>query len=322
MSAAARTEHLLAPAALQAAAAGSEPPTVLDVRWHLTDAPGAGHERYRTGHLPGARFLDLETVLTRHTGDPRDGRHPLPDPGDLARGLAALGVGAGSDVVVYDEPGSFAAERAWWVLRWAGVRARVLDGGLTAWTDAGMPLEAGDGPAPLDSSETSTLPALTTGHRPTLDIDAAAELPGRGTLVDVRAGERFRGEVEPLDPRAGHIPGAVNAPVGALFAADGRLPDDAELRSGLAPALNPAGDPSPGSTDAVAPLGVYCGSGVSATRTLLALAVLDVDAALFPGSWSAWSNDPDRPAATGPASAHPGDIPVDNPDAAGSRAGD
>jgi thiosulfate/3-mercaptopyruvate sulfurtransferase len=310
MSAAARTEHLLDPATLLAARSGEHPPAVLDVRWHLTDPPGAGRERYREGHLPGARFLDLEAVLTRHSDDPRDGRHPLPDPHELAQHLAALGVGPGDEAVVYDEPGSFAADRAWWVLRWAGVRARVLDGGLTAWTDAGMPLERGDGPPPRDEAASSRSgAAVTTGERPTLDVDAAAALPAHGTLVDVRAAERFRGEVEPLDPRAGHIPGAVNAPAAALFAADGRLPDDDTIRGALRPALDGDG-----------PVGVYCGSGVSATRALLALAVLEVDASLFPGSWSAWSNDPDRPVATGPAptgdadagSAQPGDTAVDN----------
>ncbi len=115
---------------------------LLDVRWRLSDAPGDGGRRYADGHLPGARFLDLEAVLTSHTGDPLDGRHPLPDTSTLAEGLGALGVRPDDDLVVYDEPGSFAAERAWWVLRWAGLRARVLDGGIDAWVDGGT--AAGD----------------------------------------------------------------------------------------------------------------------------------------------------------------------------------
>jgi len=308
MSATARTEHLVTPAALEADLAGARPPTLLDVRWHLTDAPGAGYQRYAVAHLPGARFLDLEAVLTRHTGDPLDGRHPLPDPATLTSGLAEVGVGSGTEVVVYDEPGSFAAERAWWVLRWAGIRARVLDGGLPAWVDAGMPMETGPGASP----KAVDAPALlTTGQLPTLDTDGAAAFPDHGILLDARAGERFRGEVEPLDPRAGHIPGAENAPAATLFTPDGRLPDDDAVRAALGPAAT-----------GTQPVAVYCGSGVSAARDVLAFAVLGVDAGLFPGSWSAWSNDPARPVATGPARAQPGDSPVDNPVDSHAAAGD
>jgi thiosulfate/3-mercaptopyruvate sulfurtransferase len=121
---------------------------LLDVRWSLTDSPGDGRLRYAEGHLPGARFLDLEEVLTAHTGDPLDGRHPLPEVEPLAAGVSALGVSEQDEIVVYDEPGSFAAERAWWVLRWVGLRVRVLDGGLPAWVEAGRPLESGEPPPP------------------------------------------------------------------------------------------------------------------------------------------------------------------------------
>ena len=291
MSTAARTEHLVTPVDLDHALAATDPPVLLDVRWRLADAAGDGALRYAEGHLPGARFLDLETVLTRHTDDPLDGRHPLPDLDTLASGLTALGVRERTDVVVYDEPGSFAAERAWWVLRWAGVRARLLDGGITAWTDAGMPLEPGpgDGPAAWAASSNPEGLTLRAGQLEALDADGAWRFSARGVLVDARAEERYRGEVEPLDPRAGHIPGAVNAPAAGLFTPAGLLPDDETIRSALGPAGAGEG-----------PVAVYCGSGVSATRDVLALAVLGVDAALFPGSWSAWSNDPERPAATGP----------------------
>ena len=278
------------------AAGGS--PIVLDVRWHLTDAPGAGRERYAAGHLPGARFLDLEAVLTEHTGDPRDGRHPLPDPATLTAGLGSLGVEADSEVVVYDEAGSFAADRAWWVLRWAGLRTRVLDGGIAAWSAEGGHLEPGapesDGSAPW----TPTTPTLITGRLPTITADEAASWPGHGTLVDVRAGERYRGETEPLDPRAGHVPGALNALQAAtLFTPDGHSPPDEDLRRvmGNCAVGGLTGDLTDGRE-----LAAYCGSGVSAAHTILALAVLDVPVALFPGSWSAWSNEPDRPVATGP----------------------
>ncbi|MDQ2758385.1 MAG: rhodanese-like domain-containing protein, partial [Actinomycetota bacterium] len=117
MSRSPRQQVLVSPAELAAELGGESPPVVLDVRWHLMDPAGAGRERYAAGHLPGSRFLDLESVLTRHTGDPLDGRHPLPDAATLSTGLGALGVRAGDDLVVVDEPGSFAAERAWWVLR-------------------------------------------------------------------------------------------------------------------------------------------------------------------------------------------------------------
>jgi thiosulfate/3-mercaptopyruvate sulfurtransferase len=260
---------------------------LLDVRWRLSDEPGDGRLRYAQGHLPGARFLDLEAVLTGHTGNPLDGRHPLPDVDTLAPGLGELGVEADDDLVVYDEPGTFAAERAWWVLRWAGLRVRVLDGGLPAWVAARQPLQQGE---PPEVAATSL--DLTVGHLPTVDVDQAAELAHTGVLVDARAGERYRGEVEPLDPRAGHIPGAVNVSAATLYD-DGRMPSDDDLRRLLHPALG-------GRDESSTPVAAYCGSGVSAARDVLALAVLGVDAALFPGSWSAWSNDPRRPAATGP----------------------
>ena len=249
---------------------------LLDVRWRLGEPAGAGRERYLAGHLPGARFLDLEAVLTRH-GEPTDGRHPLPDVDTLEEGLGALGVSGDRLVVVYDEAGSFAAARAWWVLRWAGLDVRVLDGGVDAWTAQGRPLSEGD---PV--VEPVAL-LLTLGHLPTIDADRAASF--EGTLVDARAPERFRGEFEPIDPVAGHIPGAVNVPVGQFFD-DGRLPDDARLRQLL---------------DQDGPLAAYCGSGVSAAQLVLAAAIIDLPVALYPGSWSAWSNDPARPVATGSA---------------------
>jgi thiosulfate/3-mercaptopyruvate sulfurtransferase len=278
-----RAEHLVSVAELAPMLSRVR---LLDVRWSLTDAAGEGRLRYAEGHLPGARFLDLEEVLTAHTGDPLDGRHPLPEVATLAAGLGALGLSEGDDIVVYDEPGSFAAERGWWVLRWVGLRVRVLDGGLSAWVEAGLAVESGEPPPAVP-----TRLVLNPGQLPTIDVDGAAAFSEHGVLVDGRAGERYRGEVEPMDPRPGHIPGAVNVPASSLYD-DGRMPADDELRRRLAPALaRVLGRPA---------VAAYCGSGVSAARDVLTFAVLGIDAVLFPGSWSAWSNDPDRPAELGP----------------------
>ncbi|MGC3995003.1 MAG: sulfurtransferase [Propionicimonas sp.] len=255
---------------------------LLDVRWTLGERPGTGYEQYVAGHIPGALFLDLEGVLTGPLDDPESGRHPLPDAHRLGVGLGLLGIDPARPVVVYDVPGSFAAGRAWWVLRWAGLDVRVLDGGLTAWLAARQDLETG---AP-DLAPAAPL-RLTTGHLPTLDADEVAAFDG--VLIDVRAPERFRGEVEPIDARAGHIPGAVNRPVSRLWDADGLLPSRHELEERLV---------LPQDTASVA---VYCGSGVSAAQTVLALASLGVDAALYAPSWSGWSSDPERPVETGDA---------------------
>lgn len=246
---------------------------LLDVRWRLGEADGEGRRRYLDGHLPGARFLDLEAVLTRH-GAPIEGRHPLPDVDTLEEGLGALGVDGSRRIVVYDEAGSFAASRAWWVLRWAGLDVRVLDGGIEAWTGQGRPLTEGE----VQTQRAELL--LTLGHLPTIDADRAVDFDG--TLIDARAAERYRGEVEPMDPVAGHIPGAVNVPVSQFFAADGRLPEAERLTQLL---------------DLPLPLATYCGSGVSAAQLVLAAATLDREVPLYPGSWSAWSNDPSRPVA-------------------------
>ncbi|MCW5951139.1 MAG: sulfurtransferase [Propionibacteriaceae bacterium] len=275
-----RARVLISTAELAERLGADEAPQVLDVRWRLGEPAGAGLERYREGHLPGARFLDLEAVLTGPHTDPRQGRHPLPSPGQVASGLSQLGIDPTREIVVYDEPGSFAAGRAWWVLRWSGLDVRVLDGGLTGWQATGAALEIGE---PVPSEPTEVGP-LTAGHLPTLTADEVATFDG--LLIDVRAPERYRGEIEPLDPRAGHIPGAVNRPVGAFWEADGTLPAPGRLRELLA---LPEGEP----------VAAYCGSGVSAAQVLLALASLGIEAPLYPPSWSGWSSDPGRPVAVG-----------------------
>jgi thiosulfate/3-mercaptopyruvate sulfurtransferase len=257
---------------------------VLDVRWRL-DRPD-GRTDFEAGHLPGAVFVDLGGELAGH-GDPTDGRHPLPSRTDFEEAARSWGLDDGDTVVVYDDLGGMSAARAWWLLRQHGVAdVRILDGALGAWRAAGLPLETGRA-EPRRGSITLSEPTGTG----VLDIDDAAALPGTGVLLDARASERYAGEVEPIDPRAGHIPGAVSAPTSENLADDGLFRSAAELRERFA-AL---GVSSPGTT-----VGVYCGSGVTAAHTVAALAVAGIDARLFPGSWSAWSNHSDRPVAAGP----------------------
>jgi thiosulfate/3-mercaptopyruvate sulfurtransferase len=272
-------EILITPAELDAALRARDDVRVLDVRWSLGGPPG--RPLHEAGHIPGAVYVDLDTELAGH-GAPEDGRHPLPATADLERAARSWGIREGDAVVVHDGGGNTAAARVWWLLRDAGIQdVRILDGALPAWVAAGLPLETGSAaPEPGDVT-------LTRGALPTLDEDAAADLARTGTLLDARAGERYRGETEPVDPRAGHIPGAVSAPTAGNLAADGAfLPADA-LRATYA-ALGPG-----------EPVGVYCGSGVTAAHEIAALAIAGIDAALYPGSWSAWSNRPDRPVATG-----------------------
>ena len=248
---------------------------LLDVRWQLgrTD----GHEQYLTGHLPGAVFVDLDTELAAPASSA--GRHPLPAVADLQAAARRWGISTGDRVVVLDAGVGTAAARAWWLLRWGGVAdVRILDGGLAAWAG---PVESGEVlPAPGDV-------VLTGGGMPVLSADEAAGLPASGgVLLDARAGERFRGEVEPVDPVAGHVPGAVSAPTTDTVAG-GRFRTDLPEHFAALGVL-------PGTT-----VGVYCGSGVTAAHEVAALAEAGIPAALWPGSWSEWSADPSRPVATG-----------------------
>lgn len=263
------------------------PPVVLDVRWAL-GAPD-GRAAYARGHLPGAVFVDLETELAAPPA-PELGRHPLPALDDLQATARRWGIGRDSTVLVYDDAGGTSAARAWWLLRWAGVeRVAIIDGGLRAWDGAGHHLEDGFvRPRPGDVE-------LRPGGLPTIGIDEAASWAqddgdgGARVLLDARAGERFRGEVEPVDPRAGHIPGARSAPTVGNLTESGWLRESEELRARFE-----ALGVSPG-----APVAAYCGSGVTAAHTVAVLAALGIEAALFPGSWSQWSNDPSRLVATG-----------------------
>lgn len=262
----------------------ADPPTLLDVRWRLGDPHG--HEHYLAGHLPGAAYVDLGTELAAPAG--AGGRHPLPGPAVFQRAMRAHGVGDDRPVVVYDADRSVAAARCWWLLRYCGHRdVRVLDGGYAAWCAAGGPVEPGEvRPAEGDfTAEPGQLPVVAAE-----DVPALAR---RGLLLDARTPERFRGEAEPVDPVAGHIPGAVNLEADALVAEDGRFLPAALLRDRLERAGLAAG----------VEVGAYCGSGVTAAHTVLALEHLGITAALYPGSWSEWVTDPSRPVATGTESA-------------------
>jgi thiosulfate/3-mercaptopyruvate sulfurtransferase len=265
---------------------GSRPPVLLDVRWQLSVARAAGEPpfdgraEYAAGHLPGAVFVDLDEELAAAPGTA--GRHPLPDLAEFGSAMRRAGVSAGRPVVVYDGGQGWAAARAWWLLRWTGhPDVRVLDGGLPAW----------DGPL-----ETSVPTPAEGDFRPhpaaagLLDADGAAALARSGLLLDARAGERYRGEVEPIDRVGGHIPGAVSAPTDENVAPDGRFLPAEELHARFK-ALG---------ADEGTAVGVYCGSGVSGAHEVLALAVAGIPAALYVGSWSEWSTDPSRPVATGP----------------------
>ncbi|MFC8858224.1 sulfurtransferase [Streptomyces sp. NPDC057144] len=266
--------------------AGANPPVLLDVRWQLSTAKAAGaapfdgRAEYAAGHLPGAVYVDLDRELASAPG--AGGRHPLPDVAEFGAAMRRAGVSQGRPVVVHDGGQGWAAARAWWLLRWTGhPDVRVLDGGLTAW----------EGPLPTDvptPEEGDFVPA--PGAAGLLDADAAAALARSGVLFDARAGERYRGEVEPIDRIGGHIPGAVSAPTTANVAPDGRFLPAEELRARFK---------SLGATEDGA-VGVYCGSGVSGAHEVLALAVAGIPAALYVGSWSEWSSDPERPVAVGP----------------------
>lgn len=259
---------------------------IVDLRWSLTGPPG--RELYAAGHIPGAVFLDLDHDISAPPGS-GPGRHPIPAPGQLARVLSERGIGDRHAVVACDDVGGGIASRLWWLFEHFGHggSAAVLDGGIAAWTDAG---------GALTDAQAGHPAATWTAHPPRTDdvVDAAmvdARRLDPGTLlIDVRAGERYRGESEPVDPRAGHIPGSVSVPSAGNLGPDGRL---------LPPGALGARYRALGATGGRAVI-VSCGSGIYATQTILALRLIGIDARLYEGSWSDWSSDTDRPAATGP----------------------
>jgi thiosulfate/3-mercaptopyruvate sulfurtransferase len=265
---------------LAARLASTTPPLVLDVRWTLGGPAGVGD--YRRGHVPGAQFIDLDRELS---APPGPGRHPLPSAADFEAAMRFHGVSESRPIVVYDAGTGTSASRAWWLLRYFGhPDVALLDGGYAAWAAVSLPVAVGDEPEAVRGDFKAH-----PGGLPLLNAAGAAAMASRGVLVDARASERFRGEVEPIDPVAGHIPGARNLPAAQTLGADGRLlPPDA-LRDRFAAVGVRAGEP----------VGVYCGSGVVATAEVLAMAVAGIDAELYAGSWSEWITDPSRAIATG-----------------------
>ncbi|SDH13296.1 thiosulfate/3-mercaptopyruvate sulfurtransferase [Lentzea fradiae] len=279
---------LITPQALADALRARPVTVVLDVRWRLGGPPA--RQDYEVSHVPGAVYVDLDTELSAPPGI--GGRHPLPDPERLQEVLRRAGVREGGRVVAYDAGDGSVAARAWWLLRWAGyAEVAVLDGGFAAWEAAGLPVTAEEPPA-LTGDEAGDV-VVRPGQMPVLDADEAAALAREGVLLDARAAARYRGETEPVDPKAGHIPGALNAPTTGHVGADGRWLTSAELAERFA-GLGVSGG---------RPVGAYCGSGVTASSVVLALEVAGITsaekpAALYAGSWSNWCAL-DREVATG-----------------------
>jgi len=252
--------------------------TVLDVRYLMGGAPG--RELHEAGHVPGAAYVDLDADLADPPG--AGGRHPLPDPARFESAMRRAGVRRDRPVVVYDDWQGRAAARAWWLLRHHGHGdVRVLDGGWSAWLADGHPAETGPvDVAPGDFTVAASPQTPVVGPEQVLDV---------AVLVDARAPERFRGDTEPVDPVAGHIPGAVNVPTTANLDDRGRFLPPQRLREAYARV----------GADTATSVAVYCGSGVTAAHDLLAMELAGIRAALYPGSWSGWITDPDRPVETG-----------------------
>ncbi|WP_288251582.1 sulfurtransferase [uncultured Hydrogenophaga sp.] len=273
---------------LQALLDAGTPVLVMDCSFDLMN-PAAGREQFEAEHVPGAVYVDLDQDLSQKGRPASDGRHPLPERERFAARLAELGLSPGTQVVVMDRQGVNFCGRLWWMLRWCGHEAvAVLDGGLAAWKAAGGALQSG--PAqPRAAGTFRAGPSLA----PTLNTAGLLARLGRAdtTVIDARAGARFRGEVEPLDPVAGHVPGALNRPFNDNLQADGRFKPAAQLRQEFEALLGGR-----------APAGVVhqCGSGVSAVPNLLAMAIAGLGTTtLYPGSWSAWCNTEGTPRARG-----------------------
>ena len=265
-----------------------DPQTVIcDVRWYLAD-PKQGQAEYRASHLPGARFVDLDTDLSGSHGP---GRHPLPSVEAFAHTLGGLGIGPEHMVVAYDSSGGAIAARLWWMLRSVGHRSvRVLDGGFPAWEEAGLPVTTD---LPVVRSENYPVPR---GWTNVVGQQQVQDLLGRGLILDARSEDRYRGENETIDPRAGHIPTARSAFFGKNLAPDGRFLPPPELRQRY-------GDLGVETSEVTI---AYCGSGVTACHNLLAMEMAGYPGLLYEGSWSDWSGQADNAICTG---ADPGEVP-------------
>ena len=280
---------LVTPADLAALLGRAAPCVVVDCRFKLT-APEAGRAAYRAGHIPGAVYADLDRDLSGPPVTDR-GRHPLPAPETLAALFGRFGIAPGVQVVGYDDLGGMMAARLWWMLRYLGhAAAAVLDGGIARWTAEGRPLETVD---------RTPVPAAFAGGADRARLVTLDEVPAvAAALVDAREAPRYRGEVEPIDPRAGHIPGARNHPWPTNLRADGSFKSPAELQEAFRASLGTLPD---GATVH------YCGSGVSACHNVLAQVHAGLaEPRLYCGSWSEWCSDPARPAAHGDQGRLPG----------------
>ncbi len=265
---------------LQARMTSGAQTILLDVRWSLGDPHG--HEHYRAAHIPGAVYVDLESQLCA-PGGPGLGRHPLPAAPALQEAARQWGLNDGDTVVAYDDSGNLAAARLWWLLRDAGfTTVRLLDGGLAAWRAAGNDIEGGEERHCVGNVH------LSAGSMPVVSMAELLEPTALDVVLDARAGERFRGEQEPVDPKAGHIPGAVSAPTSENLLPDSRFRSAEELRRRFGDLGADRGR-----------VAVYCGSGITAAHQIAALEIAGIDAALFPGSWSQWSTTEGLPVATG-----------------------
>ncbi len=276
---------LIDAAALAVLLESGTPPRVVDCGFDLAD-PGAGAAAFAAGHIPAAVYLHLDLDLSgAKTG--HNGRHPLPEREAFAATLGRIGIGADTPVVACDRQGGVYASRLWWMLRWMGHdAAAVLDGGTAAWVADGGTLVAGAAAVPPAPPYPERAPRATQ-----TDTAALAARLGRGALIDARSGERFRGEVEPIDAVAGHIPGSLQRFFKDNLGSDGRFKPAARLRAEFAQLL--------GATAAADTLHL-CGSGVTACHNLLAMEHAGLaGSALYPGSWSEWSSDPARPVAIG-----------------------
>ncbi len=260
---------------------------IVDVRWYLFDKTRTGQSEYLRGHIPGAVWMDLDRDLASPRGQ-GPGRHPLPTPERFAQAASRAGIGESTFVVAYDDLGAASAARLWWLLRYFGHdQVSLLDGGITRWNAEGRPLQTEIPSVPVASFVPHPHPEMVVNAD---SVDALRRDPS-ALVLDVRAAERYEGKIEPIDPRAGHVPGAVSAPYTGNVNEDKRFNSPEKLRARFAQL----------GAENKQHIVSYCGSGVNACQNIFALELAGFDdTLLYEGSWSDWSGDPNRPMATGP----------------------